>query len=126
MEVLIAGGGPAAIEGALAVQRLAGQRVAVTLLSDRDEFVYRPVPVAEPFGLARTQRFSLRALADERGFTLASGALAAVEPDAHRVRPAAGDELTYDVLLLALGARAQEAIPGALTFRGPEDSARLH
>ena len=48
----IAGGGPAALEGALAVQRLAGERVPITLLSDRDEFVYRPVAVAEPFGFA--------------------------------------------------------------------------
>ena len=33
--------------------------------------------------------------------------------------------MAYDTLLLALGARAEEAVPGALTFRGPEDSARL-
>ena len=33
-----------------------------------------------------------------------------------------GAPLPYDALLLALGARAEEAIPGALTFRGPEDS----
>ena len=36
-----------------------------------------------------------------------------------------GAELGYDTLLLALGARAEEAVPGALTFGGPDDSARL-
>ena len=36
-----------------------------------------------------------------------------------------GTTLAYDVLLLALGARAVEAVPGALTFRGPQDSLRL-
>src|SRR5436190_152393 len=37
--MLVAGGGPAALEGALAVQRLAGERVRITLLADRDTFV---------------------------------------------------------------------------------------
>ena len=39
-----------------------------------------------------------------------------IEPDGH---------VPYETLLIALGARAEEAIPGAITFRGPEDSARL-
>ena len=50
MELLIAGGGPAALEGALAVQRLAGERVSITLLSDRDE----PRPLKQG-GLATQQ-----------------------------------------------------------------------
>jgi len=45
--LLIAGGGPAALEGALAVQRVAGGRVRVTLLADGDTFAYRPLAVAE-------------------------------------------------------------------------------
>src|SRR6478735_3345585 len=125
MELLIAGGGPAALEGALAVQRLAGERVRITLLSDRDEFVYRPVAVAEPFGLATAQRFSLARLAAERGFALRLGRVAAIEPEDRRVRLDDGTAVGYETLLLALGARAEEAVPGALTFRGPQDSARL-
>src|SRR4051794_34813575 len=125
MNLLIAGGGPAALEGALAVQRLAGERVRVTLLSDRDELLYRPLAVAEPFGLAVTQRFSLARLASERGFTLARGAVVAGDSDAHAVSTADGGRIAYDSLLLALGARTEEAVPGALTFRGPQDSPRL-
>ena len=125
MELLIAGGGPAALEGALAVQRLAGERVGITLLSDRDEFVYRPVAVAEPFGLASPQRFSLTRFAQDRGIHLELGRLDSVDPSAGIVRTDAGAELRYDALLLALGARAEEAVPGALTFGGPQDSARL-
>src|SRR4051794_28224487 len=101
MELLIAGGGPAALEGALAVQRLAGERVRITLLSDCDALVYRPAAVAEPFGIATPQRFSLARLAAERGFDLRLGALASVDPDAHLVRTTSGDELSYDTLLLA-------------------------
>src|SRR4051794_19139684 len=125
MQLLIAGGGPAALEGALAVQRLAGERVHVTLLSDRETFVYRPLAVAEPFGFAAPERFSIARLAAERGFDLHRGALAAVDAAAHTVRIADGAALAFDTLLVAVGARAQEAVPGALTFRGPEDSTRL-
>ena len=126
MDLLIAGGGPAALEGALAVQRLAGERVHITLLSDRDEFVYRPVAVAEPFGIAAAAALLAHALRRRTAAsTLRRGRLRAVEPAAHRVLTDSGAELGYDTLLLALGARAEEAVPGALTFRGPDDSARL-
>jgi sulfide:quinone oxidoreductase len=125
MHLLIAGGGPAALEGALAVQRLAPGRVDITLLSDRDEFVYRPVAVAEPFGLATAQRFSLTRFAEDRGIELRLGRLRAVDPWEQRVFTEDGDELRYDSLLLALGAHTEEAVPGAVTFGGPEDSARL-
>jgi sulfide:quinone oxidoreductase len=126
MHLLIAGGGPAALEGALAAQRLAGERLRITLLSDSDQLCYRPVAVAEPFGLAVPQRFSLARIARERGFELELGRLRAVDALGHRVFTTAGRELSYDMLLLALGARAEEAVPGALIFRGPEDSTRLH
>ena len=40
-----------------------------------------------------------------------------------RVSAPTGEVVRYDALLLALGARPEEAVPGALTFRGPQDSA---
>jgi sulfide:quinone oxidoreductase len=124
-ELLIAGGGPAALEGALAVQRLAGERVHVTLLADRDDFIYRPLSVAEPFGLAPPERFTLRGIAADRGFGLLIGALRSVVPDEHAVIYGDGIRASYDTLLLAIGARPEEAVPGALTFRGQQDSRRL-
>src|SRR3954470_1941891 len=124
MHLLIAGGGPAALEGALAVQRLAGERVQITLLSDCDEFVYRPVAVAEPFGLDSPQRFSLARLAAERGVEARGGQVLSAYVGAARLRTADSAQLPYDTLLLALGAGTEEVLPGALTFRGPEDSAR--
>lgn len=125
MSLLIAGGGPAALEAALAVQRHAGEQLPITLIVDRDHFVYRPVAVAEPFGFAAPQHFSLPRLAAERGFTLTKGSVAGVDPARHELLLEWDGRVAYDTLLLALGARPEEAIPGALTFRGPEDSARL-
>lgn len=126
--LLIAGGGPAALEGALAVQRLAGERVRITLLSDRDDFVYRPVAVAEPFGLGEPQRFSLAALAAERGFALRRARLRAVDAAGHRavredgeplrvafVWPRARPGAAYEpALLTALGLDARIGAPQRL------------
>src|SRR6185437_13455501 len=50
------GGGPAAIEAALAVRRLAEERVAITLLSASEQFVYRPLSVGTPFGAGEPLR----------------------------------------------------------------------
>src|SRR3954447_17233587 len=109
--LLIAGGGPAALEAVLAVQRLADDRVEITLLSDRDEFVYRPLAVTEPFGFAPPQRFSLARFAADRGVRLVLGHLRSVDCDARVVRTDGGGGLPYDALLLALGAHGEEAVP---------------
>src|SRR5262245_12223371 len=47
--VLIIGGGPAALEAALALNRLAGERVSATLLAPETNLTYRPLSVLAPF-----------------------------------------------------------------------------
>src|SRR5215212_1057492 len=106
--VVIAGGGPAALEGALKLQLLAGDRMRITLLAPRTSFAYRPLAVAEPFGRARAVRFSLPRLAAERGFGFVHDSLAAVDVPARRLRTAGGEALAFDALLVAVGARAGE------------------
>jgi sulfide:quinone oxidoreductase len=61
----------------------------------------------------------LRELADELGLHLRRDALSAVEPDTDHVLTRDGDRIPYDVLVVATGARSRDAVPGALTFRGP-------
>jgi sulfide:quinone oxidoreductase len=123
--VLIAGGGVAALEGMVALRELAGELVDVELLAPETHFWYRPLAVAEPFGLGRAHRFELGELTEKAGARFTLGALAAVDANAKVARTETGLEVAYDALLLALGARAQEAVPGALTFRGPADSHRM-
>ncbi len=124
-QVLIAGGGPAAIEAALALNRLAADRVRITLLADSDTFTYRPLTVTEPFDLTAPQRFSLAGLAAERGFAFVRERLRSVDHTRHRVETD-GVPLHYDALVLALGAAGEEAIPGALMFSGEQDAERIH
>jgi sulfide:quinone oxidoreductase len=123
--VLIAGAGVAALEAALALQALTEDEVSVELVAPETEFTYRPLAVTEPFRVGEVKRFPLHKLAEAAGARLRTGSLATVHPERKAVTLDDGQELTYDILLLALGARAVEAIAGALTFRGPQDSPAL-
>lgn len=60
MHVVIAGGGVAGLEALLALSVLAKGLVDVELVSPTDEFVYRPLLVAEPFGNADVLRIEHR------------------------------------------------------------------
>ena len=66
VHVLIAGGGVAALEAALALRHLAEGRVSVELLAPEPHFWYRPLAVAAPFKLGEVQHFELEAVADAR------------------------------------------------------------
>jgi sulfide:quinone oxidoreductase len=120
--VLIAGGGVAALEAMLALRALAGDRVEVELLAPEPHFWYRPLAVAEPFGLGKAHRLELSELCEQAGAGFSLDTLVSVD---HRVRRVQTQhaELAYDSLLVAVGAVAEESIPGAFTFRGPADSA---
>jgi sulfide:quinone oxidoreductase len=125
-KILIAGAGPAGLEAALALRELAGDRVTVTLLAPEDELVYRPLSVADPFSMAVTRRYPLEPIARDIGAERVVGRLASVDPVARTVRTDGGEQLGYDALLIALGARAEPALEGALTFWGPGDAEAVH
>jgi sulfide:quinone oxidoreductase len=123
--VLIAGGGVAALEAALALRDLAGERVRVELVAPEPRFWYRPVSVAEPFGLGEVRHFDLSELASSAGATFSPGALVGVDARARLAHLSTGGSVGCDVLLVAAGAAPVEAVPGALTFRGPADTDRM-
>lgn len=123
--VLIAGGGIAALEAALALRADALDLVDVEVLAPDGEFVYRPLATAAAFHAAETARFPLRTLVEDAGARLRPGRLVSVDADPHRVTTDAGEVLEYDALVLALGAVPRPAIPGAVTFAGPGDEAAL-
>ncbi len=68
--VVIAGGGVAALEAALALRELGAGRIALKLIASDTEFVYRPMAVIEPFGYPPVQRFPLAAIAGDIGAEL--------------------------------------------------------
>jgi sulfide:quinone oxidoreductase len=124
--VLIAGGGPAALEAALTLQRVAAGRVQTTVLAPDADFVLRPMSVLEPFAAGGPEHRRLAELVAEAGAALHPGTLAAVEPAAHRVRTAGGEALRYDSLLIAVGAVPRAPFDHALTFGVPGSTERMH
>jgi sulfide:quinone oxidoreductase len=119
--VLVAGGGVAALEAMIALRKLAGELVDVELVSPDTDFFYRPLSVAEPFGLGDVLRFDITALARGCGAHHSLGSLVAVRADEKRIWTSRNASFGYDALLIAIGARHREAVPGALTFRGEPD-----
>jgi sulfide:quinone oxidoreductase len=118
---VIVGGGVGGLEAALALRELAPDVVDVELVSSELHFFYRPLAVVEPFGLGSVHRWELGELAHRAGARFSPGTLTAVDVERRVARLASGGEIEYDALLLALGAKPETAVPGALTFRGQAD-----
>jgi sulfide:quinone oxidoreductase len=102
MKVVIVGGGVAALETLIALRDLAGERVAVELVSPEASFTYRPMTVAQPFQRGHAASYDLAEIASEFGASFVQDAVAEVMPAARRVRCASGRELMYDRLVVAL------------------------
>ncbi len=123
--VLIAGGGVAALETALALRELARDRVELELLSSAEHFVYRPHQVLEPFRLEPAERIPWTEITAELGVHRIPHDLHVVDSEASAVRTTAGFWHPYDALVVAVGAIAHQALPGAVTIGAPGASYAL-
>jgi sulfide:quinone oxidoreductase len=119
LRVLIAGGGIAGMEAALALRHAAGERVVIELLTPGADLVDRPGSVRVPFADVDVPRLPLASVAASAGIVVRRGSLAAVDVTGHRARTRDGTTLDYDRLVVAVGAHAAESVPGAMHFRGP-------
>src|SRR3954453_2620803 len=102
MHVVVAGGGVAGLEAVMALRDIAGDRVRITLVAPAEEFLYRPLSVAEPFALGPAQRVALAEFARQHDADLCVSSLDSVPPDLHQVFLGSGDELAYDKLIVAV------------------------
>jgi sulfide:quinone oxidoreductase len=121
LQVLIAGAGVAGLETMMAVRALAGPRVAITLVAPNPEFTYRPLAVAEPFDVDVVRSYPLEQIASDFDTTFVRDEVGWVGARGQCVFLRGGDELNYDALVVALGARPRRAWPHVPTFRGPCD-----
>jgi sulfide:quinone oxidoreductase len=103
--VLIAGGGVAALETLLGLRALAGDRVDLTIVAPELRFINRSMSVDQPFKPQRMRGVRLQDTAAELGAHWHRGVLDRVEHEQRRVVTTDGDELQYDMLVLAVGAR---------------------
>ncbi|HKZ14931.1 MAG TPA: FAD/NAD(P)-binding oxidoreductase [Solirubrobacterales bacterium] len=120
-KVVIVGGGVAALEAALILHDVAGERAAVEIYSARGDFVYRPYAVGKPFGNAVLKTYDLPALALRCGAEFHPDNIVSVDASAHLATTFHGRPVPYDYLLFAAGASRQWPISGATTFWGIAD-----
>ena len=116
MDVVIAGGGVAGLEGLLALRALAGDRVDLTLVAPDPEFTYRPLAVAEPFALGHAHHVPLSQFADEAGAELVIDATVGVADGRGELRLRDAGSRSYDALLVAPGANAVAGVEKATTW----------
>jgi sulfide:quinone oxidoreductase len=123
--VLIAGGGVAGLETLLALRALSADRLDITLLAPEPKFVNRSMSVHQPFKPKRVRGLRLEGFAGEFGARWHRGALDRVEHEQRRAVTKDGDQLSYDMLVLAIGALTAGAWESAdvLTYRDGRDGA---
>ena len=103
--VVIAGGGVASLEAALALHALAGEEVAVRLLAPDPQMAYRPMTVGEPFSLPPARSHSVALIAERAGAEVIADRFAHVDVAGRIAHTEGGAELHYDALIVAVGAR---------------------
>jgi sulfide:quinone oxidoreductase len=119
--ILIAGGGVAALEAAVALRSLGGDRVAPVLVSPSSEFSFRAREVGEPFGQTAPLRLALDDVLGDLDVLHVSDAVTAVDAPARLVRTASGRNLPYQGLLLAVGGTPFPAYAHGITFDRPRN-----
>lgn len=105
---------------------LAADRVDVTTLAPNEEFVYRPMTVAEPFSFAGARRYPLAPIARDLEAELVTGSLSWVEREKNLAHTVDGQTLGYDALVLALGARIAPRYKHAVTIDDRTMEQTLH
>jgi sulfide:quinone oxidoreductase len=126
LDVLIAGGGCAALEAMFGLQRLAGGSIQVSVLAPDEHFTDHAADVLVPFVAARAPREALAKLTRDAGARLRRGQVAAVDVDAHHVLTDSGELIAYDALLIAVGARQRQPAAHTLCFGSEGSRERMH
>ena len=111
--VVVAGGGFAGLETLFCLRYKLGNTVDLTLVSDKDYFLFKPNAIYIPFGEDPDKlRVGLEKPALKQGFDLVLGSIRGVDADRRKLL-LADRELSYDYLVLATGASTcVDEVPG--------------
>ena len=126
LRVVIVGGGVAAMETALALSDLAGERIDVKVIAPNAEFVYRPEVVREPFAGAMASRYPLARIVEGAGATLLCDELAWIDRARQTIHTKAEEAIEYDALVLCLGASTSERYKHAITIDDRDLDESMH
>lgn len=126
LRVLIVGAGSAAFEALFRLRRVAGDRVATTILAPDDHFFTRSMLTLDPFTAGRMPGASVARLTAAAGGEVLHGRMAAVNLAAHRVSIESGETIEYDALLVATGGVLCAPYEHGVVFSSPEAAERMH
>jgi sulfide:quinone oxidoreductase len=104
-EVVICGGGIAALECLLRLRRIAADQLHITLVSPNPEFDYRPLAVLESFGETPARTFPMKQIVADSGVRWLPQTLSHVDRHSRTIVTSSGDSVQYDALLIATGGR---------------------
>jgi sulfide:quinone oxidoreductase len=116
----------AALETALALHDLAGELTEVTVIAPNSDFHYRPLTVREPFAQGQARRYPLGPIVSDAGASLICDELAWVDPQNRIAHTKSEQQLAYDALVLALGAKASARYQHAVTIDAENMDEILH
>jgi NADH dehydrogenase FAD-containing subunit len=128
--VTILGSGFGGLEAAFYLRKRLGQRVDLTVVSDRDEFLFTPHTIYVPFGKAPAELLlPLGPVFETKQIHFLRASARAIDAPSRRVETTEGS-VPFDVLVVATGAATRAAeIPGleahADTIGTTEDLTRL-
>ena len=117
---MICGGGIAAVEGLLRLRKLAGDSIDIAILAPNEELILRPLAVRQPFAGGPPNHYPLKRIAADNDAEWLKDSLSWVDPDGQVVHTETGQQLRFDALLIAVGARQLAPFDHVQTFRDAE------
>lgn len=116
MRVVIGGAGVAALEAAAALRGYAADRLSVTIVAPDPTFAFRALQPWSAFGVDPRDRVSVRTLAERLDAELVADRVGWVDRRRRTVGCRSGKTITFDALLLGVGATVRVRFPKALTL----------
>jgi sulfide:quinone oxidoreductase len=95
------------------------------MIAPEDAYTYRPLAVAEPFGLAERFRVDLNAFSTSEEVGIHIGEVDRVDADNRSAHTANGTSYDYDYLVIATGAQRKPSLRNAISFVDAEGVSRF-
>jgi sulfide:quinone oxidoreductase len=121
--VLVVGSGVAGLETVIALRALASASLRITLVTAEPTFRYRPLELGEPFGYGRPRHHDIVALGEELRIDVVCDTLESVDPEQRTAKLHGSGDVTFDTLVVTVGARPYPAYEFGVTFDRASDSA---